>query len=122
MSNFNQYLSLISAILTVTITLIYFINKIRQLVAVYNFKFSWNDSLVSTLCDILFYIGLMLVIDGYVFIQKAETVSTDISLILIILPMLLFHVVTVYFCKFEIDLYIDGASYNLQYKTIKIKI
>lgn len=120
MTNFNQYLSLISAILTVTITSLYFINKIRQLVTSYNFKFNWNDNFVSALCDILFYIGLMLVIDGYVFIQKVETVSTDISLILIILPMLLFHVVTVYFCKLEIDLYIDGASYNLQYKTIKI--
>lgn len=120
MSNFNQYLSLIPAILTVTITSIYFINEIRQLVAVYNFKFSGNDSFVSTLCDILFYSGLMLVVDGYIFIQKIETFSVDIPLILIVLLTLLFHVWMVYICKYEIDLYIDGASYNLQYKTIKL--
>lgn len=120
MSNFNQYLSLILAILTVTITSLYFINKIRQLVTSYNFKFNWNDNFVSALCDILFYSGLALVVDGYIFIQKTETFSVDISLILIVLLTLLFHVWTVCICKYEIDLYIDRASYNLQYKTIKI--
>ena len=120
MTNFNQYLSLILAILTVTITSLYFINKIRQLVTSYNFKFNWNDNFVSALCDILFYSGLALVADGYIFIQKIETFSVDISLILIVLLTLLFHVWTVCICKYEIDLYIDGALYNLQYKTIKI--
>jgi len=120
MSNFNQYLSLILAILTATITSLYFINKIRQLVTSYNFKFNWNDDFVSALCDILFYSGLALVADGYIFIQKIETFSVDISLILIVLLTLLFHVWTVCICKYEIDAYIDITTDNLQNKTIKI--
>ena len=120
MSNFNQYLSLILAILTVTITLLYFINKIRHLVTSYNFKFNWNDNFVSALCNILFYSGLTLVVDGYIFIQKIETFSVDIPLILIVLLTFLFHVWTVYICKYEIDLYIDITADNLQNKTIKL--
>lgn len=120
MSNFNQYLSLILAILTVTITSLYFINKIRQLVTSYNFKFNWNDNFVSALCDILFYSGLALVVDGYIFIQKIENFSVDIGLMLIVLLTLLYHVWTVCICKYEIDVYIYTTAYNLQNKTIKL--
>lgn len=119
MDNLNQYLSLTLAILTVTVILIYFINKIRRLVTTYNIKFSWNDNTVSSLGGLLFYNSLMLVVDGYVFIQKIENFSIDTSFILLMLLTLGFHVLVLCVSKCEIDEFVDTTVYNLQNKAIK---
>lgn len=119
MDNLNQYLSLTLAISTVTIILIYFVNKIRRPVTVYNIKFSWNDNAVLSLGGLLFYNSLMLVADVFVFSLKIENFSIDTSFILLMLLTLGFHVLVLCVSKCDIDEFVDTTVYNLQNKAIK---